>query len=142
MIDLGVVPPLFSLVLKDGRVGIVEDATAVIAQIAGCEESEAEFGRVSGIRVLVDLLDVGTGSSGRVKENAVGALLNLVRSGGEKVLREVKELGVTALEGIRDVAEGGSSKGKSKAMALLEVIEGGSMNGNPQFYSLFDHHSS
>ncbi|KAF9595280.1 hypothetical protein IFM89_038415 [Coptis chinensis] len=36
MIDLGIVGPLFSLVVKDGRLGIVEDATAVIAQGAGC----------------------------------------------------------------------------------------------------------
>ncbi|CAN1781192.1 U-box domain-containing protein 4 [Linum perenne] len=141
MIDLGAVPALFSLVLKDGRVGIVEDATAVIGQIAGCEESEAEFGRVCGISVLVDLLDVGTGSSERVKENAVGALLNLVRSGGEKVGREVRELGTYVLDGIREVGERGSSKGKSKAMALLEVIEGGSMKGNKlELYSMFDHH--
>ncbi|CAN0863182.1 U-box domain-containing protein 4 [Linum grandiflorum] len=142
MIDLGAVAPLFSLVVKDGRVGIVEDATAVIAQIAGCEESESEFRRVSGIRVLVDLLDGGTGSSDRIKENAVGALLNLARTGGEKVRREVKELAATVVEGIRDVSETGSSKGKSKAMALLVLIEGGSLKGNEQFYSMLNHHYS
>ncbi|CAN1813601.1 U-box domain-containing protein 2 [Linum perenne] len=131
VVDLGAVAPLFSLVVKDGRVGIVEDATAVIAQIAGCEESEVEFRRVSGIRVLVDLLDPGTGSSNRIKENAVGALLNLTRIGGEKVRDEVKELAATVVEGIRDVVETGSSKGKNKALALLQLI---SMNGNEQFY--------
>ncbi|CAN1149333.1 hypothetical protein LINPERPRIM_LOCUS38568 [Linum perenne] len=61
VVDLGAVAPLFSLVVKDRRVGIVEDTTAVIAQIAGCEESEVEFHRVSGIRVLVDLLDRAIG---------------------------------------------------------------------------------
>ncbi|CAN1762870.1 U-box domain-containing protein 2 [Linum perenne] len=116
VVDLGAVAPLFSLVVKDGRVGIVEDATAVIAQIAGCEESEVEFRRVSGIWVLIDLLDHRTGSSNRIKENAVGALLNLTR-GGEKVRDEVKELAATVVEGIRDVVETGSSKGKNKALA-------------------------
>uniref|UniRef100_A0A2P2JPW0 U-box domain-containing protein n=1 Tax=Rhizophora mucronata TaxID=61149 RepID=A0A2P2JPW0_RHIMU len=123
LIDLGAVPPLFSIVMKDGRVGIVEDATAVIAQIAGCEESEEEFAKVSGVRVLMDLVDVGTGSSERVKENAVAALLNLVRSGGERVRREVREMGMDAVEGIKYVAENGSAKGKDKAIALLKVIE-------------------
>ncbi|CAL1396243.1 unnamed protein product [Linum trigynum] len=46
---------------------------------------------------------VGTGSSGRVKENDVGALPNLVRSGGDKVLREV------------GVGDSGCSQGSSLA---------------------------
>ncbi|GAV69409.1 Arm domain-containing protein, partial [Cephalotus follicularis] len=122
MIELGAVAPLFSLVVKDGRVGIVEDATAVIAQVAGCEESEEAFMRVSGIGVLVDLLDMGTGSSERVKENAVAALLNLVRTGSERVAREVRDMGAGVVDGIADVAENGSAKGKSKALALLKVV--------------------
>uniref|UniRef100_A0A6M2EKN8 U-box domain-containing protein n=1 Tax=Populus davidiana TaxID=266767 RepID=A0A6M2EKN8_9ROSI len=125
LIGLGAVAALFSLVLKDGRVGIVEDATAVIAQIAGCAESEREFWKVSGVKVLVDLLDVGTGSSERVKENAVGALLNLVRCGEGGVVKQVKEMGPGAVEGIRDVVENGTAKGKSKGIELLKVVEGG-----------------
>lgn len=63
----------------------------------------------------------------RIKENSVGALLNLVRCGSEKVGREVREmgLGMGVVEGIADVAENGSGKGKGKAMALLKVIYGG-----------------
>jgi hypothetical protein len=125
LIDLGAAGALFSLVLKDGRVGIVEDTTAVIAQIAGCEESESAFWKVSGVKVLEDLLDVGTGSSERTKENAVGALLNLVRCGGGGVMREVKEMRPGAVEGIKDVRENGTAKGKSKAIALLKAVEGG-----------------
>ena len=33
MVQFGVVPALFSLIVNDGRVGIVEDASAVIAQV-------------------------------------------------------------------------------------------------------------
>ncbi|KAF5742458.1 U-box domain-containing protein 4 [Tripterygium wilfordii] len=124
MIELGVVQPLFALIVKDGRVGIVEDATAVVAQMAGCEESEEAFARVGGVRVLVDLLDVGTGTSIRIKENAVAALLNLVSTGGARIGREVREMAATAVEGVVEVAEGGSTKGKSKAMSLLRIIEG------------------
>lgn len=142
LVDLGAVQPLFSLVLKDGRVGIVEDATAVIAQIAGCEESEAEFLRFSGVEILVDLLDVGTGSSARIKENSVAALLNLVRCGGERVAGEVREMGAVVVEGIKEVAVAGTSKGRSKAVALLKVIECGSSNGNIKFDSLLLDHSS
>ncbi|EEF49542.1 U-box domain-containing protein 11 [Ricinus communis] len=138
LIDLGAVAPLFSLVLKDGRVGIVEDATAVVAQIAGCEESEGEFARYSGVGILIDLLDLATGSSLRIKENAVSALLNLVRCGGERVAADVRDMAAIVVEGIKEVAENGTSKGKAKAVALVKVIEGGSSS----FDSLLDDHSS
>ncbi|KAK7256962.1 hypothetical protein RIF29_30597 [Crotalaria pallida] len=125
VIGLGAVPALFSLVVKDGRVGIVEDATAVVAQVAGCEESAEAFRKVSGIEVLADLLDLATGASMRTKENAVSALLNLVRCGGESAVSDVREVVVdvvAALNGIADVADHGSSKGKSKASELLKVL--------------------
>ncbi|XP_028799016.1 U-box domain-containing protein 4 isoform X2 [Neltuma alba] len=122
MIHLGAVAPLFSLVVKDGRIGIVEDSTAVIAQIAGCEESEEAFRKVSGIGVLVDLMDSATGSSMRTKENAVSALLNLVMCGGDKVAADVREKAETATDGLADVAENGSAKGKNKAVTLLTVL--------------------
>ncbi|XAR63538.1 Ubiquitin--protein ligase [Bertholletia excelsa] len=123
VIELGAVPALFSLVVKDGRIGIVEDATAVIAQIAGCDEAKDAFRKASGIGVLVDLLDSSTGSSDRTKENAVSALLNLVQCGGELVANWVRETGCGVYVGIADMAENGSSKGKSKAAALLKVLD-------------------
>ncbi|XP_027356573.1 U-box domain-containing protein 11 [Abrus precatorius] len=132
MVHLGVVPALFSLVVKDGRIGIVEDATAVIAQVAGCEDSADAFVKVSGVGVLADLLDLATGSSMRTKENAVSALLNLVRCGGEKVAGDVRDVvAFGALDGIADVRDGGSGKGKSKATELLKLLLGDSNeNGN------------
>ena len=155
MVHLGAVPALFALVLKDGRVGIVEDATAVIAQVAGCEESGEAFRKVAGVGVLADLLDLATGASMRTKENAVSALLNLARCGGERVVAEVREAAVdVALEGIADVEDNGSAKGKSKAKELLEELhgddDGGESNGNSLlslsrgsgFDSLLDRHSS
>lgn len=123
LIDLGVVPALFSLVCKDGRVGVVEDATAVIAQIAGCEESWDAFRKVSGERVLIDLLDNSTGSSVRTKENAVSSLLNLVQFCGEEVAKSISEMGMEALDGIVDVGTNGTAKGKSKALQLLKKLD-------------------
>lgn len=124
LIGLGLVPVLFSLVCKDGRVGVVEDATAVIAQIAGCEESWDAFRKVSGERVLIDLLDNSTGSSIRTKENAVSSLLNLVRFGGKDVCENISEIGMEeALEGIGDVEANGSAKGRSKAVELLKKLD-------------------
>lgn len=130
-IELGVVPALFSLVVKDGRVGVVEDATAVIAQVAGCVESGEAFRKVSGMGVLADLLDPTTGTSWRVRENAVAALLNLARCGGEKAEEEVRRASMEVLDVIMEVAENGSSaKAKSKASSLLGVLNSGDGRGS------------
>ncbi|KAH7863173.1 hypothetical protein Vadar_014234 [Vaccinium darrowii] len=143
VIELGAVPCLFTLVVKDGRLGVVEDTTAVIAQLAGCEEAREAFRRVSGVRVLVDLLDNSTGSSFRTRENAVSGLLNLVQCGGEQVANSVRETGVEVWEGIEEVAENGSAKGKAKAVALLKVLDSGSsVLGDPRFDSLSSSSSS
>ncbi|KAF7812956.1 U-box domain-containing protein 11 [Senna tora] len=106
---------------RNERAGIVEGMTTVITQISGCEEA---FRKVSGIGVLVDLMDDATGTSLRTKENAMSTLLNVVRCRGERVERDVRErLGVRgAMEGVADVAENGSVKWKSKVAALLKVM--------------------
>ncbi|KAH6824493.1 ARM repeat superfamily protein [Perilla frutescens var. hirtella] len=124
MVELGAVQALLSLVVKDGRVGLVEDATAVIAQVAGCEESWEVFSKALGVEMLMDLLDNATGSSYRTKENAVAALLNLVQCGGEAVAGDVRErLEARVVDGIVDIVQNGSEKGKSKAVALLKVLD-------------------
>ncbi|RZC79031.1 hypothetical protein C5167_003236 [Papaver somniferum] len=126
MIDLGVISALFALVVKDGRIGIVEDATAVIAQVAGCYESGDEFKRVSGIGVLMDLLDFSTGCSSRTRENSVSALLNLIQSCDEVMTLEIKKVcSSAALDGVTDIVENGSSKAKSKASSLLTILDKG-----------------
>ncbi|KAI9115344.1 hypothetical protein K1719_013663 [Acacia pycnantha] len=144
MIQLGAVEALFTVVLKDRKVGIVEDVTAVIAQIAGCEESVEAFRKVSGIGVLVDLLDMGNKSSMKTKENAISGLLKLVRCGGEKVAMDVRLRALGAFDGIADVKENGSSKGKSKAEALsAELIgDGNYWNNNTQRHSRFNSSTS
>ncbi|KAK7271485.1 hypothetical protein RJT34_27433 [Clitoria ternatea] len=127
LVRLGAVPKLFVLVAKK-MIGITEDASAVIAQIAGCEESREAFRKVSGVSVLAGMLGSEGGKcSLRTKENAVSALLNLVRCGAEKMVAEVREKrGI--LDGIVYVQEHGSSKGKSKAVALLKLLLDGGNN--------------
>ncbi|XP_077240198.1 U-box domain-containing protein 1-like [Tasmannia lanceolata] len=122
LVELGVVPPLFMIVLKDRRAGVVEDATAVIAQVGGCYESVEAFRKLSGIEILVDLLDVDSGSTSRVRENSVSALLNLVQCGGENAAQDIRDMGSLVLHGISDMAENGSSRAKVKAGALLKVL--------------------
>ncbi|KAI4339104.1 hypothetical protein MLD38_024079 [Melastoma candidum] len=127
-IQLGIAPVLFNLTVREGRVGILEDTTAVIAQVAGCEEASEEFAKVSGVRLLVDLIDIGTGLSMRIKENAVSGLLNLARCGGETVVEEIRkwclaESGFGVLEGISEVTENGTEKGKGKAAELLKIVD-------------------
>ncbi|XP_028796998.1 U-box domain-containing protein 1-like [Neltuma alba] len=142
MIQLGAVEALFSLVAKDRKVGIVEDATAVIAQIAGCEESVEAFRKVSGIGVLADLLDMGNKASMKTKENAVSGLLKLVRCGGAKVAMDVRLRALGAFDGIADVQENGSSKGKGKAAALSAELLGDEIHLSTQRDSRFDSSTS
>ena len=94
-------------------------------QVAGCEESVEAFKKVSGVGVLADLLDLATGSSMRTRENAVSALLNLVRCGGDVVAGDVRDaVAFGAMDGIADVRDKGGVKGQSKAMELMRVMVG------------------
>ncbi|KAK4379150.1 hypothetical protein RND71_001012 [Anisodus tanguticus] len=141
IIELGAVTPLFSLLCNDGRVGILEDVTAVIAQIAGCEESWEAFRKISGVGVLVDLLDSSTGSSSRTKENAVSALLNLVQCGVEETANSVRGIILGAVDGIIEVAENGTDKGRSKAMALLKIVDASSCMFQEEQMDYLSNHS-
>ncbi|QHO17831.1 uncharacterized protein DS421_10g315450 [Arachis hypogaea] len=116
----------------------MEDATAVIAQIAGCDESEEAFREVSGIPLLSSLLE-SEGSSLRTKENAVSGLLNVVRCSGEETVMEVREktVSLAALDGIVYVQDHGSAKGKSKAVALLKLVFDGGSSCNKNCCDLY-----
>ncbi|CAO2196191.1 unnamed protein product [Urochloa humidicola] len=125
LVSLGAVQALFALVMTDGRNGIVEDATAVVAQVAGCAESLEAFRWVSGVRILLDLVEPGGAATPRARENAAAALLNLVVAGGDPAVAEVVDVG-GAEETVRELAEGttASPRGKAKAEALLRALEG------------------
>ncbi|KAG2603390.1 hypothetical protein PVAP13_5KG768400 [Panicum virgatum] len=125
LVSLGAVQALFALVITDPRHGIVEDATAVVAQVAGCAESLEAFRWVSGVRILLDLVDPGGAETARARENAAAALLNLVVAGGDPAVAEVLAVG-GAEETVRELAEDSAAtpRGKAKAEALLRALEG------------------
>ncbi|THU74508.1 hypothetical protein C4D60_Mb04t34110 [Musa balbisiana] len=43
LVELGIMLPLFTLVVKDKRKGVVEDTTTTITHVAGCDESVEVF---------------------------------------------------------------------------------------------------
>lgn len=55
-IELGIMLPLFALVVKDGGMGVVEDATTMIIQLVGCNKSVDVFWRVDNVSIIVDLV--------------------------------------------------------------------------------------
>ncbi|CAL9095658.1 unnamed protein product [Musa textilis] len=80
------------------------------------------FQRVNNINVLVDLVVVG---NRRARENAMTVLLNLVKSSGDKTVREFREVDgveVTVRALVSDNSEV-SARGKSKIEVLLRVLE-------------------
>ncbi|URE14113.1 U-box domain-containing protein, partial [Musa troglodytarum] len=103
--------PSFSLVVKNGRRGV-----------ARRDESMEVFWRVDGVNVLVDLV---VGGSGRARENTTVAQLNLVKSGRDKAMGDVREVdGVEAT--IRPLASIDcrvNARGKKKIEVLLRVLE-------------------
>lgn len=129
MVELGAAEALFGVVVGGCSVGLVEDATAVIAQVAGCEEASVAFRGVSGVRIMVNLLDsdTGTGLSCRVRENVVSGLLNLVRCSGEDVEEEIREVGLgLVFDRLGVVAQNGRTKGRKRAEALMKILDGDS----------------
>ncbi|XP_074320763.1 uncharacterized protein LOC141657424 [Silene latifolia] len=124
MLSLDAAGVLFGRIVRDGRVGMLEDVTAVVAQLAGSHAAPVSFRTVGGVRVLVDL--VGLDATLRVRENAVGALLRLVEFGGEAVADEIREVGLGVIfDGLGEVVHCGSDKAKIRAQALMDVLESG-----------------
>ncbi|THU54552.1 hypothetical protein C4D60_Mb10t26300 [Musa balbisiana] len=108
LVELGAMPPLFVLVVKDKQRGVVEDATAMIDQVARCDENVEAFRRVDNVSIPVDLVvgvsrrarvdnvnilvDLVVGGTKRARESTTATLLNLVKSDGDKVVGDVKEV--------------------------------------------------
>lgn len=124
IVRLKAVQALFCVVMRDGRAGVVEDATAVIAQVAGCADSVGAFRAVSGVKVLVELMDpVGAEwASARTRENAAAALLNLAEAGGERAIGDIMEDEEAAATGIEALMRSGNTRAKAKAGALMRLL--------------------
>ncbi|CAL9753632.1 unnamed protein product [Musa acuminata subsp. burmannicoides] len=94
----------------------------ITTQAAGCDESIEVFRRVDGVSILVDLV---VGRSKRARENIVVALLNLVKSNGDKTIGDIKEVdrADATMRALADNDNGVSTRGNSKMEALLRVLE-------------------
>ncbi|CAL9194927.1 unnamed protein product [Musa hybrid cultivar] len=92
LVELGIMPPLFTPMVKDGRRRLVGDMMAMITQVAGCDESMKAFQMVDGVNILEDLV---VGRSARARQNATTMLSNLVKS--NKVMRDGVKVVVRAL---------------------------------------------
>lgn len=103
--------------LSESKSGNIEDVLAVLAQAAGCPDSMDVFLKLSAIPLLVDQLDSG---SPRSQENAASALLNLCKSGGSRAVKEVLES--SCVNSLSTLLTSGSSRGKSKASSLLQIL--------------------
>ncbi|CAL9095016.1 unnamed protein product, partial [Musa textilis] len=72
-------------------------------------------------------VDLVVGGSERVKENVVTTLLNLIKSDGDKAMGDIMEADEVevAMSALPSGDSGVSARGKSKAKALLRVLESG-----------------
>ncbi|KGN47162.1 U-box domain-containing protein 13 [Cucumis sativus] len=111
----GVVSILMQL-LTESRIGMVDEALAILAILANNSEGRAAIGAAESVPILVNL--IGTGSP-RNRENAAAVLVHLCM-GDKRHLVEAKELGVIGL--LVDMAENGTDRGKRKATQLLDQI--------------------
>ncbi|CAL9054299.1 unnamed protein product, partial [Musa banksii] len=108
LVELGVMLPLFMLVVKNGRKGVVEDVTI-----------HRSIPRVDDVSVLVD------GGSERARETITIVLLNLVKSNGDKVVGDIKEVDEVeaTMRALDDDESQVSTRRKSKVKVLLKVLE-------------------
>ncbi|XP_023511949.1 U-box domain-containing protein 13-like [Cucurbita pepo subsp. pepo] len=111
----GVVSILMQL-LTESRIGMVDEALAILAILASNSEGRAAIGAAESVPTLVAL--IGTGSP-RNRENAAAVLMHIC-TGDQRHIVEAKELGVISL--LIDLAENGTDRGKRKATQLLDQI--------------------
>ncbi|KAG0487918.1 hypothetical protein HPP92_006729 [Vanilla planifolia] len=115
LVDLGAVPVLFSLVVKRGRAGVVEDATAVIAQDSGGSGGEADGSEQED-----------KGERGRSaaqsryerREAAVGEIREV--EDAESAVRELAESGISV--GAKKQGRGVAENPEAVAVVSVELV--------------------
>lgn len=119
LVSVGAIPLLIALVMY-GKVRLTEDSLAVLAQIAGCPDGSASLLNSDiGISIIIDLLDAG---SPLAQENAATALFNMCKNGGDKAVEGVLDYN-KCIPAIRKLYFSSSSRGKSKAEALMKILK-------------------
>lgn len=115
-IRAGIVDPLMRL-LKDAGGGMVDEALAILAILAGHQEGKVAISQAEPILVLVEVIRTG---SPRNRENAAAVLWSLC-TGDLQQLKLARELG--AEEALKELLDSGTDRAKRKAGSLLELLQ-------------------
>ncbi|KZV31747.1 ATP synthase alpha/beta family protein isoform 1 [Dorcoceras hygrometricum] len=99
--------------LMDPAFGMVDKAVAVLSNLATIHEGRASIGQEGGIPVLVEVVELG---SGRGKENAAAALLQLCTNSSRFCNMVLQEGAVPPLVAL---SQSGTPRAREKAQQLL-----------------------
>ncbi|KAJ8765638.1 hypothetical protein K2173_014760 [Erythroxylum novogranatense] len=102
--------------LMDPTAGLVDKAVAVLANLATIPEGKTAISQEGGIQVLVEVVELG---SGRGKENAAAALLQLCTTNSRFCNMVLQEGAVPPLVAL---SQSGTPRAKEKAQALLSCF--------------------
>ncbi|XP_073138041.1 U-box domain-containing protein 4-like isoform X2 [Henckelia pumila] len=102
--------------LMDPTYGMVDKAVAVLSNLATIHEGRMSIGEEGGIPVLVEVVELG---SGRGKENAAAALLQLCNH-SNKFCRIVLQEGV--IPPLAALSQSGTPRAREKANQLLQLL--------------------
>uniref|UniRef100_A0A0C9QXS4 RING-type E3 ubiquitin transferase n=1 Tax=Wollemia nobilis TaxID=56998 RepID=A0A0C9QXS4_9CONI len=125
VVRAGAVPVLLDLVVnrdKDSGAGVTNEALAALSVLAGCWDGlEAiESNSVPAVPVMIDLVREGNEKG---KENAMGVLAAMCKSGGEDMVRRLlAQYSESIIPALQTVASTGSPHPKRKATSLLNLL--------------------
>ncbi|KAL8521339.1 hypothetical protein ACS0TY_011752 [Phlomoides rotata] len=102
--------------LMDPAFGMVDKAVAVLSNLATIHEGRAAIGQEGGIPVLVEVVELG---SGRGKENAAAALLQLCTNSSRFCNMVLQEGAVPPLVAL---SQSGTPRAREKAQQLLSYF--------------------
>ncbi|KAE8723361.1 U-box domain-containing protein 15 [Hibiscus syriacus] len=114
-IDAGIVPPL-QLLLKDKRIGMLDEALSMFLLLATHPQGRHEIGKLSFIGMLVDIIRDGTPKN---KECAASVLLELSLNNSSHILTAL-QFGV--YEHLVDISLTGTNRARRKANAILQLM--------------------
>ncbi|KAL8498546.1 hypothetical protein ACS0TY_021760 [Phlomoides rotata] len=102
--------------LMDPAFGMVDKAVAVLSNLSTIHEGRAAIGQEGGIPVLVEVIELG---SGRGKENAAAALLQLCTNSSRFCTMVIQEGAVPPLVALSQL---GTPRAREKAQQLLSYF--------------------
>lgn len=102
--------------LMDPSVAMVDKTVAVLANLATIQEGKVEIGRMGGIPVLVEAIELG---SARGKENAAAALLRVCSSSNKYCIMALQEGVIPPLVAL---SQSGTRRAKDKVFTVIDSV--------------------